>query len=148
MVFTGCLPVVSMYNGKHQSGHSWSKWMLMWTVFWWGCSAGFCFFKKLFHQDLLFVVVTENSERSATTAKSSWRSSALKSRVLTCFSTNPTKSSLIYFSVFLNLHSKLRKQVPANNLLSYYISNNIGANQSARQLLRGSHSCCWRLGKY
>lgn len=144
MVLTGFLPVVSMYNGKQQSGHSW----LMWTVFWWGCSAGFCFFKKLFHQDLLFAGVTAKLEHLTTTAKSSWRSSVLKSRVLTCFSTNPTTSSLIYFSVFLNLHSKLRKQVPADNLLSYYISNNIGANQIAWQLLRGSHSCCWNLGKY
>lgn len=31
---------------------------------------------------------------------------------------------------------------------TYYIGNNIGANQSARQLLRGSHSCCWCLRKY
>lgn len=151
MVFTGCLPVVSMSNGKHQSGHTWSKWMLMWTVFWWGCSAGFYLFKKLFHRDLLFAGVSAQLEHSTPTpesTKSSWSSSALKSWVLTCFSTNPKRSYLIYFSVFQNLHSKLRKRVPANNLLSYYIGNYIGADQSARQLLRGNHSCCGRLGKY
>lgn len=52
MACTGCLPVVSMYSGTQKSGPFWSNFLLMLTVFRWGCSASFLLMTLPWRPDL------------------------------------------------------------------------------------------------
>lgn len=79
MACTGCLPVVSMYSGTQKSGHFWSNFLLMLTVFRWGCSASFLLMTLPWRPDLCRC--HWSVKRLTTTpvsAKSPWRFSALK----------------------------------------------------------------------